>query len=225
MVTFALNTFLYNSMDIIEALPVPFYQFQCLDETLLDIVQTEVSSLDFNDEDPPPSTRDYYNKELFQWFEDCLLEVKKIYYKESLNLTISNGFATRMKKMQKARLHYHINSIVSGVFYLTTSTSSKTRFFLPTPWYFPEHANILSISNNTNKSSQDISDKFYNAITTYITPVRGKLVLFPSNIDHDTVTHTENFTRYIISFNTMVSGILSSKNTTKLQIDTIPHII
>lgn len=206
-------------MNIINTMAVPFYEFELQDLQLLDYVRHEVSLLPFNDEDPPPSTRTYYNKPLFDWFTDCLEQVRQIYYKDSIRLVVANGFATRMKRMQKARMHYHINSIISGVFYLTTAESSKTRFLTPNPYYFVEHQRVLQVSNNQT----DVVDVRYNALSTTLDPVAGKLILFPSSIDHETLTHTESFYRYIISFNSMATGTISNKNTLKLDLQTSPH--
>lgn len=207
-------------MNTIQTLSVPFYEFECPHTELIEKVCEEVRALPFNDEDPPPSTRTYYNAELFDWFTACLEEVRKIYYKDSIKLTISNGFATRMKRLHKARMHFHINSIVSGVFYLTSAETSKTKFQLPNPYYFAEHQKVLSLSNNKH----DVIDTGYNALTTLLAPVKGKLVLFPSSIEHETLTHNEPFYRYIISFNTMATGVVSEKNTLRLEIETKKHI-
>jgi len=208
-------------MKIIPALSIPFYEFECKDQAMLDKVTEEVAHLPFDDNDPPPSTRPYFHPDLFVWFADCVEEVRKLYYKDTINLIISTGFATRIKRMQKARLHHHINSIISGIFYINSTESSKTKFIMPNPYYFVEHQKVLHISKN----STDIIDQFYDPLVTTIFPNRGRLVLFPSYIDHETLTHTENFYRHIISFNTMASGVISEKSTIRLDLQTKPYLI
>ena len=203
-------------MKIRESLPIPFYEFEC-DTTLIDQAYSEVSQLDFQD----CMALNYYNQDLISWFESCVGQVQDIYFHDGIDLTINECWATKVKRMQHLDFHFHMNSILSGVLYLSDGVAGKTRFRIPNPYYSAEHAHVMTLS----KSSKE--DSFFNiwaqAIQFDIQPKKGTLIIFPSSIEHKTMTHTENFVRHSISFNTFPSGIISGDRTKQLNIKTIKN--
>jgi uncharacterized protein (TIGR02466 family) len=142
----------------------------------------------------------YYNKQLFLEVEEAFNTVKKIHYIDEVSLKITECWATVTGKFRKHHYHKHPNSIMSAVLYLTNHTSATTNFYIKNPWCWTE--DFLSIGKNDQLTK-----------VTKIVPESGKLVIFPSNMYHDTSTHNSNDVRYTLSFNTFISGSFGAPST------------
>lgn len=135
----------------------------------------------------------YYHKELFEEVSSAFDQVKNKYYHDSLQLEITECWATVTGKFRKHHYHNHPNSIVSAVLYLTDHPESTTNFYVKNHWCWTE--DVLTIGKNT---------QLHNIIK--VTPEVGKLVIFPSNLFHNTTANNSNKVRYTLSFNTFISG-------------------
>lgn len=198
-----------NTLDIIS---IPFYEFTA-DEDLTNEVFADIKKLKFD----VPNTGNktsyandfYYHSKLFDFFEACLLELKnKLQLEKNVELTIVSCWANKNSKLEYHHYHHHPNSIVSGIFYLTTHESGNTVFALPDPWYEILSNPNMTLSTNTGAGYEDLLPQ----VSGKIKPVRGKLVLFPSHIKHKVLPLLSNEDRYTIAFNTFVSGIFNSNN-------------
>jgi len=197
-------------MNIINAIHVPFYQFQS-EKLLVDKIFNEVKDLQFLKE-PQPNHGDvypnYYNAELFAWFDSCISQVAKLYYHEHLNFPIVDCWINKYLSLNNLKKHNHSNSVICGCFYLSDHEVGDTIFELPDPWVLNQgnYSNLL-----INKSTQPLQGK--------IKPVKGSLILFPSNLIHYMKTFTDKKNpKYTIAFNTFPSGEISNFQSMKLNI-------
>jgi uncharacterized protein (TIGR02466 family) len=109
-------------------------------------------------------------------------EVKKI--------KISGSWANKLQKNNLVPLHYHINSYVSGVLYLSKGTPIEFHTPVkPTP-IFP------MIKKHTK----------YTAPSYSVKPKKGLCVLFPANFMHSVASSQEDQERYSIGFNIVPLG-------------------
>ena len=70
-------------MKILNSLSIPFYEFHC-DPNLLDEIKVRVENLNYiTDENKEAefSKNYFYYEPLINWFDECLEQVRKIYYK------------------------------------------------------------------------------------------------------------------------------------------------
>jgi len=193
-------------MNTLNIISVPLYEFVA-DEQLTDAVLSDVKNLDFKKSNLGNNTSSnnfYYHPKLFEFFDKCLSELKdKLQIHPIIELPIISCWVNKNSKFQYHHYHNHSNSIISGIFYLTTHESGDTVFTIPDPWY--DRINNPTILVTTNNSSS------YNQVSPRIIgknkPVKGKLILFPSHINHKVLPLTETGVRYTIAFNTFFSGV------------------
>lgn len=89
--------------------------------------------------------------------------------------------------------HNHQNSFLSGVFFITDGGGGNTVFFKE------NEQRCLKIDTYKETS--------WNVSYFEFKPQKGRLLLFPSHLDHQTRTHTDKESiRYTLSFNVMVRG-------------------
>lgn len=85
--------------------------------------------------------------------------------------------------------HMHPNSFLSGIIFLSESSVAPTFFSI---------VNRMLFGHTT--PNMDIVDKWTPNVEM------GKLLIFPSGLEHEVPKNIENQTRYTLSFNTSVSG-------------------
>ena len=188
-------------------LGVSMYSFDC-ETTLVDEVFQEVKNLEYagNEKNAISMETVYYNEKLFIWFEECLEEVRKKYYIDSVKLDIVACWANKTNLTQSHHFHKHPNSIVSGIFYLTEGTGGNTCFFMKDPW--------LHCTDFLNINKESVPQT--NMIKSVVEPKKGRLLLFPSSIEHSVSLYKSTVPRFTIAFNTFVSGDLSNGNNSTL---------
>lgn len=130
-------------------------------------------------------------------FVDFVYESAELYFQE-MNYVwdrteIGQCWANRHTAGQRFDFHYHPNSFLSGVFYLTTGGSGNTLF---KSQHRPQTIPITTVQNKWNPQ------QFESA------PVAGKLLLFPSEMEHRTLPHDDSENpRYTLAFNLIYRGI------------------
>ena len=152
-------------------------------------------------------------------FDDKLKEIKqfceqqlKIYVekvispKEELDFYITQSWLNITKPGEFHHNHSHSNSIISGVFYISTEDDDKITFTDP---------------NRQVKELIKLEQKEYNEwnSNTWFFPVENnELILFPSWLDHQVEPNEKATTdRISISFNTFIKGTLGIRqNLTEL---------
>ena len=130
------------------------------------------------------------------FIKDCLKQ-----YKEELNydcesLEITSCWANKYPRGTQSQQmpHTHLMSLISGVYYLTEG--SPTVFNDP---LFQRTSMTMMVANSENMIRQSI-----------FAAEPGKLVLFPSWLEHGTFPHKEVYDRWSIAFNVMPSGKINS---------------
>lgn len=81
-----------------------------------------------------------------------------------------------------------------------------TKFFTPNPWHWTNSFIEIGKEGQTTDSTATVS------------PEKGKIVFFPSSLQHTTLPNLTSTTRYSIAFNTFISGTLG-RPSTLLKID------
>lgn len=205
-------------MNKIDLVSLPAYEFISSSELANDVL-TEVESLNFIENvQNSISTHPYKNEKLFAWFQECLDQVHELYYSDKIKLNIVTCWANKTIRNEKHHAHAHPNSVVSGVYYLTDHEGCETSFYIDDPWMKLQNESIFTIGKNST-----IHRSF---VTNSISPVKGKLILFPSHITHETKPNRKNQLRYSVAFNTFFSGTFfqheklpTSGVTTYLELD------
>jgi uncharacterized protein (TIGR02466 family) len=106
---------------------------------------------------------------------------------------ITECWANRYEDGQYFHYHYHPNSYLSGIFYLTSGGGGNTVFKA-----HEKHEIVPKIKRRTK----------WNASYCHIAPEAGTLILYPSHLDHKTLPHKDsNRVRYTIAFNVMINGV------------------
>jgi len=197
------------------------YEFKASDE-LLKSSYEEVLKLDFyqnthnkisipnikQKEEKQENLNLLYNpkfNDLHKWFNECLAMVAKdVGYKGEHK--VIHSWANKSKKNERHHVHSHPMSIISGVFYLTTSLEGKggeTYYIYDSPSWdkcFLKHNNYHYF---------------------YVRPEAGKLILFPGLLSHGCEPNDDESTRYTIAFDSFPSGEVANmkEDTIKLKID------
>lgn len=202
-------------MEKLHLASIPFYRFTT-SETLNQKVLSHLESINFDHETRPEYGyvySDYFHNELFDFFDECINQVAKIYYKPELNFPIVDCWVNKYKRMNLLRKHKHPNSTISGVYYVTShEDDGYTRYAVENPW--TKHCNVDDILHIANNKDHDLYAK--------VPSIAGTLVLFPPNIIHymDTLRKISD-TRYTIAFNTYAQGVISNHSTSKLEINPV----
>ena len=141
-------------------------------------------------------------KKIKQFCEEQLnIYVKKVINpKEELDFYITQSWLNISKPGEFHHNHSHSNSIISGVFYISTEESDNITFIDP---------------NYRIKELISFEEKEYNPFnsTTWFFPsITNELLLFPSWLSHKVdVNEKASTNRISISFNTFVRGTLGNR--------------
>ena len=195
-------------MKKINILPISVYEFTASDD-LTNNVLNYVTSLPFtkntNNKTSETEKHEFVFEEFKLWCEECLEEVKiEEYGNVDWNFHVTQMWANKANYAEFHHKHYHPNSILSAVFYLTsTLKGGETKFYTENPYYYVENAKVLSLASKKNK----------HEITESIQSTKSKLVIFPSTLLHTVNPLGSYETRYSVSFNTFIKGQLGLKQT------------
>ncbi len=115
--------------------------------------------------------------------------------KEDLDFYITQSWLNVTKPGGFRQVHFHSNSIISGVFYIQTDVSQTISFFDPI-------AKIKSVIKIDQESTPWNSDIWTIDVTD------NKLLLFPSWLDHGVEPNTNTKDVISLSFNVFMKGTL-----------------
>jgi uncharacterized protein (TIGR02466 family) len=195
-------------METKHILGIPLYTFVCANN-LLDIAIAECNKLQYkkNVGNKVSVTEFFYNSELFDWFEECIDQAKQdIGIPPTVKLPIISCWCNKSTKLQNHHSHSHANSFMSAIFYLSDGhEGGDTVFHIPNPWY------------------KDYGwMKFYDSqeihIAQKVSPSKGKLILFPSWLEHNVTPLKSLEERISISFNTFFSGEIADDQKGKISL-------
>ena len=136
------------------------------------------------------------NENIFSNLKQFILKKGLIYLKELghivEDLQISNSWGNILDKEQLIGSHLHTNSYISGVLYLTNSSSIRFK----NPLITKDHFTPSRLSDPNN---------FRSNIDWVITPTPGLILLFPSWLEHG-ANPSETDNRISIAFNIIPKG-------------------
>lgn len=131
---------------------------------------------------------------------------------EKHSFYITTSWMNRYSKDQWSDLHYHSNSLISGVLYFDNCEDTSDIVFYKRQGL----DNIFSDTVNIDhKKEFDINKKayLYHQRKLNVSPEQWDLIMFPSNLNH-AVNHNmnSNKNRYSLAFNSYVSGQLGDSS-------------
>lgn len=115
--------------------------------------------------------------------------------KRKYEIEIQNSWIMKHKKGDKSTLHWHSNSLISGILYLQTDDKSGDLVF-------------VSAANWTNNifNFEYEQDNPLNQDTVIHTPRDGEIILFPSKTYHMVTPSQSEHSRFCLAFNAYIRG-------------------
>lgn len=123
---------------------------------------------------------------------------KTITLNERAEFYVTQSWLNYTKRGQAHHRHFHTNSLVSGVFYVSAIREVDRICFYRNPAAFI----------NVGEKDQN----WYSADSWWFSVGAGDLVLFPSSVSHGVDSNEAGHTRVSLAFNTFVRGELGSKD-------------
>jgi len=133
--------------------------------------------------------KQYFSKQINIFAHDVLL------IKPTLNFNITQSWLNINETDTSHHMHYHTNSFISGVYYLTDGPP------------------IVFYKRNETMQNFDFDFKEMNGLNTHQVELeikKGRLILFPSVLTHEVKRNLNNEARISLSFNTFFKGTLHS---------------
>lgn len=196
-------------------LPLEICEFIC-DDQLLRETRAQIESLNWIDNRLNFKSREALNTlpqfgRLHQWFSDCIEETRRELELPFERLVLTQSWANRATRGQSHHRHTHPNSFMSGLFYLTGEEGGKTQFFQFDRWF---NFFLITIEN----------DEDHRLVHSEL-PTAGKLLLFPSTLEHCVEQHAKDEPRFTISFNVFPEGRFNDRpgNLAFLNLKIIPY--
>jgi uncharacterized protein (TIGR02466 family) len=199
-----------NNFEITAIFPCPIYRTERDSDTDLTEkeeikraleITTKVGDLDHYSNDTY-----IFNTILKNLKEFCEQHVKN-YVKEILNpeeeldFYITQSWLNVVEPGGTIPRHWHSNSIVSGVFYISTENNDRTTFIDPNikekelMYFYPKKHGV------------------WNSANLHFYCKNNELILFPSWLEHKVIPNVEATSdRISISFNTFAKGLFGKRN-------------
>ena len=135
---------------------------------------------------------------LRSWIEDCVADYFKATAnpKHDVSLRITQSWVNYSEQGQYHHKHVHPNSLVSGVFYINTNDNDRIYFY---------RSGFQQIKFPTDDWNQ------WNSESWWFEAMEGRLVLFPSSLEHMVPTVEGEKTRVSLSFNTFPVGTVGEE--------------
>ena len=173
------------------------------DKEIEEIIKEGMNDNSFN----KTSDNNYiFNTKLYNLKEFCEEHIK-IYVeqvinpKEELDFYITQSWLNVTRPGESHHTHSHPNSIISGVFYVSTEEDDKIYFYEPAS----QKSRIEFVINEFN---------LWNSKSWFIPTERNNLILFPSWLGHSVEPNEKATTdRISLSFNIFVRGTVGGQDT------------
>lgn len=122
---------------------------------------------------------------------------------QQTEIFITESWLNRTSQGQIHHRHWHPNSIISGIIYLEGDENTGfTRF----------------ITSKYDQLEFEIIDaNIYNSKSWCVQPIKNRIVLFPSSLEHLVDEYSGDNPRVTLSFNTFVKGKINTLPLTKLS--------
>ena len=119
---------------------------------------------------------------------------------DSIIFDISTSWANRYFGDEHVAKHSHMNSMISGVYYVETTVTTSPIVFEKAY----SHVNLFH--GSTMPTFKKTQGNQYNSNTHIIYPRTGDLLLFPSHLEHTVPESDSKDTRYSLAFNCFARG-------------------
>ena len=121
------------------------------------------------------------------------LEFARAYSHLVEEIEICNSWGNVIEQGQSIHFHRHVNSYISGAFYLTEGS--------PFVFHNFAHESLFSVMPALIKE-----DNYRSRTSLTVPPKPGRLIMFPSGLQHSVLPSQVPSKRYSIAFNTMPLG-------------------
>ena len=128
-------------------------------------------------------------------------------FSEEIRLELVTSWVNLHKKGNWGHLHSHYNSVVSGVWYLSTTEESGEFIIHPDNKLF---GNLLDLPRRVYNE--------FNGDQYAFIPKNGDLLIFPSTMKHSVTANKCEVPRFSLAFNYMIRGDLISGKQTKVKL-------
>ena len=145
--------------------------------------------------------KNFIQKSVDEYFNEIVAPSK------DASLYVTQSWLNYTDKNQWHHSHEHPNSILSGVFYVQSTSVDKIYF---------EDIKYRQIEFPTEKYN------LFNSKSWWIEATQGRLVIFPSSLRHNVSQVETDTTRVSLSFNTFARGTIGAhENLTLLEVGQI----
>jgi uncharacterized protein (TIGR02466 family) len=124
--------------------------------------------------------------------------------------TITTSWVNRSRPGDYHSNHWHSNSLVSGVYYIKTNSTSGAICFDKDRGHNNLWSDTLCIDFDT--------DTDYSTKAVGINPQTGDLLLFPSLLNHSVLVNESTEDRYSLAFNVFPRGIFGPGGNSELEL-------
>ena len=128
--------------------------------------------------------------------------------KDDIKFAITNSWGVRCKPQDYSPIHFHGNSLFSGVVYFNTDESSGL-------------FNVYNSGVNRTIIYNYSNFNIFNSSNWHFTPKKGNIYLFPSYVNHEITRNNSAIDRYSIAFNTFFSGKIFYDDLSDINVQTI----
>ena len=189
-------------MNEINVIQIPFFEWT-LPNDIVDDSLDFLNTLKYHKNGDIESTELFDFQPLTNYVTTACVELQNKIYQtnEQFQIVPTIFWANKTNFLGKHHRHDHVNSLYSGIVYLTSDENSgATRFYYSNIYRYYE-SNLFTLSEN--KSTIKNNFDYY--------PQKGKMIIFPSNIEHETIANKKS-ERVTIAFNTFIKGVIGSSN-------------
>ena len=145
--------------------------------------------------------KDFITKKVDEYlYSDCCIS-------EEISVELVTSWVNLHKKGDWGHLHSHYNSVISGVWYLSTTPESGEFIIHPDNKLF---GNLLDLPRRVYNE--------FNGDQYAFTPQNGDLLIFPSTMKHSVTSNECDSPRFSLAFNYMTRGDLVSGKGTKVKL-------
>jgi uncharacterized protein (TIGR02466 family) len=141
-------------------------------------------------------------QELFDWFDECLVEVKEDLKLTCDSLKIVSSWANLNERGQSFHDHIHPNAFMSSNYYVAGGEGTHTVWHMRNPYF---DNNIYPLQTDTD-------------IYHYEPTEPGKFIIFPPHIFHYSTKNISDKKRVTIAANIFPEGTISYGGVSRMKI-------